>query len=436
MAAQAQRIDYSLNHLPGLLILNATKARFVQGDNIAVAYQAINTQSDTDNYICLMTSTGKILSNHKLFSNSLGQVKDFDVFNAGYMMLVEKSERSFYKLNSAWFDSTFNLIDSLNICQFNPTYVHKPLVTFKQSCLAILSHTEDAGFSVAIGKFNHQIHRINWMHQDTFKLFSHGFNFKWITGASQPTLLAKYGDTTRVFLFDFTLSLLKDSIIDEKNGFDLAYLNDRTILYLPFVKLQDTLYDGVIKSNKRDTFFKFKSDGFKLRNNDFQIYSSGSHLFTLRSFTYFVNDSVWVDSIGVLAFDSTTSLLFEANIPSMDYKSIDATNDLMVLMGRANDWDESVAIYTFRKSGMITGIMKIMNTKEIIVYPNPVTKTLNFSDVGFQAQLKLFNTKSQVVLSTTQTQNIDVSHLPSGLYFYKITNVQQQVVAQGKIIKL
>lgn len=435
LAAKAQRIDYYLNHLPGLFILDATKAKVIQGDNIAVAYQAINTRSDTDNYMCLMTSTGKILSNHKLFSNSLGHVKDFDVFNAGYVMLVEKSERPFYKLNSAWFDWSFNFIDSVNLCQFNPTYGHSPIVTFKQSCLAILSHTKDLGFSVKIGKFNHDIHSINWVHQDTFKLNSHGFNFKWITGASQPTLLANYGDTNHVFLFDDTLNLQKDSIIIERIGFDIAYLNEKQMLYLPFITMHDTLYDGAIISNKRDTFFRFKSEGFKLRNNDFKIHSSGYQLFTLRSFTNWVNDSVWVDSISVVAFDSAFNLLYDAHIVGMDYKSIDATNDLMVLMGGAFAWNEKVAIYVFRKSGMIKGIRESNIKNEIIVYPNPVSNILNFSEIDFQAQVQLFNTQGQLVLNTSQTQNIDVSQLPGGLYFYKITNTQNQAVAQGKIIK-
>lgn len=57
----------------------------------------------------------------------------------------------------------------------------------------------------------------------------------------------------------------------------------------------------------------------------------------------------------------------------------------------------------------------------ISLYPNPATNTLFISDNDKISELKLYNSSGQLILQKTSTpSSIDISYLPSGIYFLHI----------------
>ncbi len=75
---------------------------------------------------------------------------------------------------------------------------------------------------------------------------------------------------------------------------------------------------------------------------------------------------------------------------------------------------------------------------EVQVYPNPTSDTFGvyFSDVQ-GVDIQLFNAAGQLVLRQADLESskqIEVGHLPMGLYFYQIQDREGQVIDVGKIV--
>ncbi len=85
---------------------------------------------------------------------------------------------------------------------------------------------------------------------------------------------------------------------------------------------------------------------------------------------------------------------------------------------------------------IISGLEDYDALEGITAYPNPASDYLHFElsngTFGDDYNLSLFNTAGQVVLTSDKQQNIDISRLPNGLYYYAI--VSDQKLAKGKVI--
>lgn len=69
-------------------------------------------------------------------------------------------------------------------------------------------------------------------------------------------------------------------------------------------------------------------------------------------------------------------------------------------------------------------------TSEIAVYPNPVINKLHFSES--MNTVEVFALNGQKILTTSNTNNIDLSHLLSGTYLVNMTTQNGQM--NNKII--
>ncbi len=77
----------------------------------------------------------------------------------------------------------------------------------------------------------------------------------------------------------------------------------------------------------------------------------------------------------------------------------------------------------------VTGISELNTTTSVTVFPNPATSTLNISlAVNQKQQLQIFNSMGMLVkeIPITQTTQINIVDLPSGLYFIHPRNNTQQ----------
>lgn len=134
-----------------------------------------------------------------------------------------------------------------------------------------------------------------------------------------------------------------------------------------------------------------------------------------------------------------------------ELNSVLATRDGgCVLMGKkinfpaTLNFDANVVIIKVDADGNFVGINEKENiqitAQEAIVYPNPCHDKINVR-VGIHittpAQLNIFNTNGQKVLSTVILNNFDevsIAHLTAGAYFYKIM-VENKIIGSGKLIK-
>jgi hypothetical protein len=432
--ASAQRIDFYLNHMPGLSLMNATQVKLVNNDKIFVTYSAINYLSDTDNYISEMNLKGNILSTHKLLPYAQGVVIKFDVLVDGYVFFVENSSDTSYSLVVNWYDVNFNKTDSSVVFQANPHGSLKPHFTYYNGNIAFIDPYASRKPPLYIGKLNQLQHEVVWYRHDSVPYY--GFVFKWLFGTNKPHLLIAYSDSTYSILFNDTFGIEKIKPIVRGLNSDIAIFNNKQYGIFPESYLADSIYDSYLISEESDTVYSFKSGNNIFYNSTHFIYASSTKLYAFGTYSNMINDSEGVDSFRIVCIDTSNTFLFEAHIPQINIKSVTVNDSIMVVMGGSFSLDGGIEIYAFGKSGLLTGLSTLNTLSLLNVYPNPVSNTLNFSGIDTEAEVQLFNTQGQLMFQTTQTQNIDVSQLPSGLYFYKVTNVKSKAEAHGKIIKL
>lgn len=70
----------------------------------------------------------------------------------------------------------------------------------------------------------------------------------------------------------------------------------------------------------------------------------------------------------------------------------------------------------------------IEENKEISVYPNPASSTLNIESSSNEISVEIYNVLSQKVLSVENTKNIDINALENGNYIVKITSQGQTTI--------
>ncbi len=140
----------------------------------------------------------------------------------------------------------------------------------------------------------------------------------------------------------------------------------------------------------------------------------------------------------------------------LDVSSINSTND----GGQTWNWDlyENSIYFTsvnfvndsigfaatgggaIYKHGIITGIspgLRLINPS-ICVYPNPATDriTVELSGETQESNVSIFNIEGQRVITSQITESktqVDISNLPSGVYYVRVTN--ERTVEVGKFVK-
>lgn len=107
-----------------------------------------------------------------------------------------------------------------------------------------------------------------------------------------------------------------------------------------------------------------------------------------------------------------------------------------------NNSNDTISVFwlTFADSTLLfLSIDKIDNTREQLkVFPNPASNLLTVSTnktFGEINAVEFYNPFGQIVLLPTQLNNIDISELPSGLYFIKATN-SRGLVLSTKFLKV
>jgi spore coat protein H len=97
-----------------------------------------------------------------------------------------------------------------------------------------------------------------------------------------------------------------------------------------------------------------------------------------------------------------------------------------ISQGRYSDGEDQWRFYTITTPGysnLFDAISEI-ERKEIVFYPNPNrTGIVRFSDA---ADIKVFNMSGQLILTEINSNEIDLSHMPSGVYLLQINTYRMQ----------
>lgn len=91
-------------------------------------------------------------------------------------------------------------------------------------------------------------------------------------------------------------------------------------------------------------------------------------------------------------------------------------------------FDSTNAVLTTEEYNQI-----VINTVKI--YPNPATDIINVNSTIEIQKIQLFDLLGKQVLSTNQTQQIDISHLPVGVYLLKAVTNNKQTITEKIIVK-
>jgi hypothetical protein len=149
-----------------------------------------------------------------------------------------------------------------------------------------------------------------------------------------------------------------------------------------------------------------------------------------------INERILVSGPNTAATATTTfSVPSDAFVSNVDYMYVVMRVALMkggLPVNCTNFDDGEVEDYTVRISKKPAS--NLLNQTDILIYPNPVTTTLNVKNIGKRANYKIYNAAGQLVVSGIILNNkIDVRALINGVYVIDIQDVSAS--AQKKFIK-
>jgi hypothetical protein len=95
--------------------------------------------------------------------------------------------------------------------------------------------------------------------------------------------------------------------------------------------------------------------------------------------------------------------------------------------------DDSTGIELWKVVDFPANVADIKTTQPQLLYPNPANNTFSIKSTQ-NITVQLYSVSGQLILTTKQTENIDIKHLAAGLYYaHIITNDGKETIE--KIVK-
>ena len=422
----AQRIDYALNHQDGGAFVQPNLLKVVNENLLMVSYSLTNNGIERKNMLSIMASDGSLLKTTTVNYVYEGDVIAIDFLSNGYVTYVKRTFNKTCVINARLYDVNLYFLKEINLYQ-GDSVNNVQFDCYNRKFASLIN-----GVILRVGNLNEMSRTAEMIdvRLDSLPIRLQP-TLRWMTDFETPTLYLWSANHAQLFSFDDSLKLTNTSTIrgvsnpiffNKKLYSSYIGQDNQTGYY--FNALIDSLGNEVNRIRVSVSPIVEKSKLICDKNYLF-VFTSIGHDFDSRAY----NDSTVLTWIAV-----DLTIFRQIVLPSIQVVSASSDNlTSLFLMG----WNGAeTVIHKFDDGSICIGLSEMVRGyDDPTVYPNPASNTLNFSEIDFKAQVQLFNTQGQLVLNTTQTQNIDVSQLPSGLYFYKITNTQNQAVAQGKIVK-
>jgi len=218
--------------------------------------------------------------------------------------------------------------------------------------------------------------------------------------------------------------------------------------FLAFIKVTNTgqiIDHNTYKIDDKITYYT--SQSFTV--NPDAIYFGGSYPCTWDPPLFFYPEQRWI-LLYKLNHDGEIlwQKFYKGEVNYMAYKILATSDGGALIFSTRYDWNDSIPnqrdvhILKIDSTGYynpITGTQEEIakDQKQILVYPNPSTSEITFVTGLYSGlELSVYNSTGEKVISLPlpSGQTFDISHFPSGVYFYVITG-KKGFSESGKIIK-
>ena len=81
------------------------------------------------------------------------------------------------------------------------------------------------------------------------------------------------------------------------------------------------------------------------------------------------------------------------------------------------------------------GINEVYQSNLFTVYPNPTNSTLTINTKAIYSSIQIVNTLGQLVFTKEKSTSLNVSSLPSGIYFIQLVDTKGSVIGKEKFVK-
>ncbi len=136
----------------------------------------------------------------------------------------------------------------------------------------------------------------------------------------------------------------------------------------------------------------------------------------------------------LIEIDSVFAIMYGSEAYQEDYSSFDTSYNYifyttsinhdfnkypLLEVQYDNNTDTSLSIKWLTYEKQSNGIVKISDSKNILVYPNPTSDIVNIKTTENIISVNIYNTEGKVVKTTSKHQ-IQISDLPSSIYFIEV----------------
>jgi len=277
--------------------------------------------------------------------------------------------------------------------------------------------------------------------------------------------LYRYWDTDHSFYIIDKEDLTIDTVIEYPQGFlprnavngintDSYYVAGRKLV-LAQSGLDNLSYIKVSSTGEITQLFEYFTDSIEYYtnncfsiNNDY-IYFGGSYNVTWTPPLEFYPEQRWILLFKIShSGDIIWQKFYKGEVNYMPYKILATSDGGAMVFSPFYDWNSPIPyqrdlhILKIDSLGYYTPltatkeVFEQMN-KQILVYPNPVKDKVNFVFGLYQnLEISIFNLMGELLLSETykSSATIDISHLPTGTYIYKIFG-KNGFFEEGKLVK-
>lgn len=413
IAANAQRIDYALNSLHQGKSITPIQLTPIEPNKLAVVYVA-----DSFNYITRLNTSGEILNTIRLDHVSENEISYVNFTKSGYDI--------FY-----YHTSNFHTIRSLVRLNESSGLVHRQELFNEDSIY------NERYFAFGINKFlwfnhgfNNLVSVVVGHISDTgeakvkrYELQSHYIELNHLLGSQQAQFIAYFNQNRYLLTINDSLNL--DTVRLDIANHKIVEFKQQLLRTVEYNKNQWN-YTALL-SELGDTVFS-KSKFNALTNSDW-VYPSNNNLWVVNSKFDFDKDS-----IAITLIDTMFNEVFTKYIGGFRVKDVAAhlgQKELYILATDSN----GMVVAKVNENTFNTGVNQINRNTEVSIYPNPVNHSFTISGVRGDVVINIYNSQGQFVRSANAATSIDVSDLPSGLYFYQLSQNENLVKHSGKLVK-
>jgi hypothetical protein len=431
LITSAQRIDYALNHQPGIQVIKPLGMQVDGSQTIWVSYVALDERQALNYYISALTNHGQLISTHQLVEVGNTDGMNFSVMPTGANVWFNY-QFSFGTLPSYQSAYVLGVTYSGIFWGGNVAYEYHA-----DSLLSFDFKQRGSNFSIS-ERIKDDVNRVRMGNLNTLQTYEAVLdspNAYWwgkMLWLKENTLYMHDETTLNGVMYHFNDSM--------------QLLNKQVVMHCTRpVLFRNKLYD--LKNNFRpgDTITSLvlkNEQEATLRLFDCReaIYPFGA-LVSTQNYLVAVHQrevnigSTKYDSLVINYIDST--LKFVKRIPiAWGYQAFsveaDSLSSDVFILGKS---DNELVLMAVNLDGIISCIKQIDLPQTLFIYPNPATTELHLSLPHGSKFARIYNLQGKLLQTQEASNTYSVTDLNAGMYFIEITDEHERVIGRSRFIK-